>query len=107
MRKCPRDPETVECLAVFIGHQLYLNLGIHHLAIEFDCQILVKRLQSKEVSTSFARNITQDLKDMMTRFHVCFVNSGYCQNNIVVHELARFTCNIENIILWYELKSKI
>lgn len=80
---------------MFRGLQLCLNLGIHHLVIEYHCQTLVKELQSKEPSTSFVENIIQDLKDMMTSFHVCFVSFGYRQSNVATHKFARFACNIK------------
>lgn len=100
------NSKTVECLALFRGFQLCLNLGIHNLVVEFDCQTLVKELQSKELSTSFVGNIIQDLKDMMTHFHVCLINFGYCQSNIAAHKLARFVYNVENIVLWYGVTPK-
>lgn len=31
------NPETVECLTLFKSLQLYLNLNIYHLVVEFDC----------------------------------------------------------------------
>lgn len=58
----------------------------------------MKELLSKESSISFARNIIQDLKDMITCFHVCSINFGYRHSNIAAHKLVKFAYNIENIV---------
>lgn len=62
------DPEITEDLAMVCGIQLCLNLGIHNLIIESDYQLLVKEIQSREASLSFGGDITQDIKNLMTRF---------------------------------------
>lgn len=74
--------------------------------LESGCQILVKELQSNKVSTSFAGNIIQHLKAMMTGFHTCSVIFRYRQSNITAHKLARFACNVETIVLWYGVTPK-
>lgn len=53
----PQNPKTTECIELFRGLQLWLNLGINHLIIEFNCQTLIKDLQSNEESTSLMENI--------------------------------------------------
>lgn len=95
------NPKIIESLAMLRGLQLCLNLRIHHLVIESECQILVKELQSSELSSLSSGNIIQDLKFLMAWFSICSINFAYQQSNTVAYKFAGFTYNVETIILWY------
>lgn len=70
-------PKITKGLAMIRGIQLYLNLGIHNLIVESDCQLLVKKIQSQEKSLSFSGNIIHDIKSLMTRFHTCSIHFNH------------------------------
>lgn len=95
------NPEITQGLAMVRDIQLCLNLGIYHLIVESDCQLLVKKIQSQDESLSFGGNIIHDVKSLMTHFYTCSVHFSHRQSNITTHKLARFACNVHNIVFWY------
>lgn len=66
----PRSEELVAPFP-FPYIQLCMHLGIFHLVIESDCQLVVKELQSAEVSYSHLGNLFQDIKALMASFQLC------------------------------------
>lgn len=101
-----QNSKITECLALFKGLQLCLNLEINHLIVESNYHNLVTNLQSIKESSSLLGNIIQDLNGLMTRFEVCSIHFTYRQSNVTVHKLARYACNIEHIVLWYTVTPK-
>lgn len=60
--------ETIECLAIHLGLQLCLPLGIRNLIIESDCQLVVREIQSLDSLHSLLGNFYLDIRDLMHYF---------------------------------------
>lgn len=53
------DPTSIECLAIYKGLQLCLNMGITNLLVESDCQVIVQVIKQPERPFAMLENIVR------------------------------------------------
>lgn len=97
-----QDLKIVECLAILYDLQLCSHLEISCLTIEYDCQLVVNRLQKPNCSFSPLGNIMLDIRSLMNHFHKCNIQFDYRNCIQAAHRLPRFAWKIEHILLEYE-----
>lgn len=69
--------ESIESLAILRGLQMCSHLGIQHLILESDCQVVVNELRGAAPSFYSLGNIFLDIQAFMATFQLCEISFYY------------------------------
>lgn len=80
--------ETIETIVVLRGIQQYIQLGIPHLLIECDSQVVVNWILEEKSSLADVDYLIRNIKEWMGKFVTCKIQFYHCFNNNAAHTLA-------------------
>ncbi|KAJ1377272.1 Ribonuclease H-like superfamily [Sesbania bispinosa] len=96
------DPLVVEVVAMRWAIQLAVDLEIHSLIVEIDCQALFATLVGSHSYLSIS-NLVADCHQLMSMFSAISFSFTLREANVVAHKLAANACVFLNRIWWTEV----
>lgn len=102
-----RDAETIETLAILRSIQQCIHLGIRHLLIESDCQVVVNQIIMEDESLAEVGPLIHDIKEWMGKFTSCKIQFCHSSNNMAAHTPAKYAQNVDECRIWFGTDPKI
>lgn len=77
-------------------------MGIPKLMLESDCLLMVNELQAAEASDAVYGILLSEARKNLTIFLDCSSQHVNHLGNEVAHKLARFACNVDSLMMWWD-----
>lgn len=78
-----------------------MHLGISHLIIESDCQVVVNEMHHFEASCSPMDNLFQDINALMAYFQHCNIQFCHRKCNEVANRISRHAWDVNHVVMWF------
>lgn len=84
------------------GICLAKDLGLKDVIIEGDAQVVMSALARYDYSPVLIQKIIEGTKKCLLQFHAWKASHINGNGNVATHLLARYACNVTNIVTWVE-----
>lgn len=98
----PTSIEMVELLAARSALYLARELQFDQVIVEGDSELEIKKLNSKDYSSTSFGHVIRDIKIASSAFRNFVFSHIRRQGNKVAHRLARLACNFPTFYVWME-----
>ena len=98
----PSTVLEVETMATRRALEFAMEIGVHKVILEGDCEILIKALQSNSHSLSQFGHLAKDVKYLASKFQSYNLSHVHRQCNVVTHTLAKRAILNPHLLVWME-----
>ncbi|KAF5468562.1 hypothetical protein F2P56_012705 [Juglans regia] len=95
-------PLEIDLIAILIGLQFYIPIGLLSLCLETDSLFLVQEITSSDISNSIYGNVVTDILQLKSRFQSCSFVHINREANESAQKLARFSRNVIATNVWWD-----
>ena len=98
----PSTVLEVDTMATRRALEFAMEIGVHKVILEGDCEILIKALQSNSHSFAHFGHLAEDVKYLASKFQSYNLSHICRQCNVVAHTLAKRAILNLHLLVWME-----